>query len=588
MAGVTPSPECEGLWRVTIRLYLCRSRDVDICAELPRTTANFAIEDFEVDLRKYGSVEAIVDDIVEELGDKFIRAFRGVPEIAEKAEAYKTGIRPAVFEHVWEDLRDYLTYLSDMVKRCEEVGTPPERERISYGYPRMYSELEYDEELIRCECVPTALAIIAKYTDVSTAVEKTPEEFIRWKMGRIPECERRVIEPIAFTPSPLEEVLTRAGLRRWAYEVYPTSKEARKVAGAKYKRFKEVSDRRQALADLAVMLQESDMYRLGISSKYIPMVDVDRKEGVCSEWVDDFADWLFRWLGKPVAVLETENGYHVVPLIELKSLDDAVNSISAEISRLLRNIQLELGRDIKLEDVLTDSREFINRLNARRPYVREVIRNMQERIRWLEYRLRLIRRHAYYVEGGKVLPYFDEFYETLRRFMAWMGTVYKHVIYTQRCVDPLFVELTIKNHKTTLRISGKPCKPYDIRLIKVFERYEVPPSRVITVSPDIKSLELLYAMALRYGVDRSTLIRASIRWAYEEIQKMSREELERYTAVEGGYMIKTVRMREGMVRWVDDKCRRLGISRSAFVRACVKRFSEVTLSADAVKALGEL
>ena len=62
---------------------------------------------------------------------------------------------------------------------------------------------------------------------------------------------------------------------------------------------------------------------------------------------------------------------------------------------------------------------------------------------------------------------FEEFYRTLKRIAEVRDPRFPWTVFTDACVDKAHVECSIKYHRTTLRISAKAGKDYDIKLLYV-------------------------------------------------------------------------------------------------------------------------
>jgi len=241
-------------------------------------------------------------------------------------------------------------------------------------------------------------------------------------------------------------------------------------------RWKCIKDRMRALTVLSTALERSDKFYLGISTTNVPFIDADRKGGICGETLREFTRWVSRILKCRVAVLETDRGYHIVPLTTLVNESKMYEEIGGEIGRVMSEITALLSRyagyyvveraRLRPEDVVRET-EIYARLRSRVP-IREMprLRSLESRLAELIVQRNIVRikmREGRFYVGGR--PTFEEFYRTIVR-LAEMGDVrYPHIRFIVYCIDMNHVEMSIKYHRTTLRISGKPCKPYDIKLL---------------------------------------------------------------------------------------------------------------------------
>lgn len=221
-----------------------------------------------------------------------------------------------------------------------------------------------------------------------------------------------------------------------------------------------LTERPKALLRLATLLHISENYRLGISSDSIIMFDVDFRERICRIWWVVIAHWLKRTYGGRVAVFDTERGYHIVLLRELPNKQVERARLNAKI-RELEKKRLSLLNDIA---ILKRQLKTVFREDAKRKLY-ETYRRLTE----VNRELRELRRDLKRLEEYTPLHLFwDNAYEyamdCIRRARKGERLLYLHEKAFARCLDPMHVELTLKRKYTTLRISAKPCKPYDIKL----------------------------------------------------------------------------------------------------------------------------
>lgn len=231
-----------------------------------------------------------------------------------------------------------------------------------------------------------------------------------------------------------------------------------------------VHERCKALFKLAYLLRESPNYRLGVSSDRIVMLDVDcSKSRICWIWGLWIAEWLSKALNCDVVVFRTENGYHIVALKELESREEEITRLTGELRRLQiekERLEKEIDRLIREWRYLRDRGRY---REARE--VREKIVHPKYGLRWRLLRvigeIKKLQRELEYLTEYRVrepyaLRYWEQVYEILRDTFR-RGKPYWYWEYAVlKCLDRLHVEITLKRHYTTLRISGKPSKPYDI------------------------------------------------------------------------------------------------------------------------------
>lgn len=178
---------------------------------------------------------------------------------------------------------------------------------------------------------------------------------------------------------------------------------------ARYTRYK----RESALAALAYGLMTDRVNRLGVSSDQVPMIDYDATVDSCRQLYTSFAVDLSQFY--PIVEIRTERGYHIIVLT-----------------------------------VLVPYRTLMGYLGDLKKEVKELRR----------YRARLTTDDvdAWIKAFEKVLK---DSTDTFEGFYKWLQTRYADLL-QNRCIDPLHVELSVVRGYTTLRISGKENKPYDI------------------------------------------------------------------------------------------------------------------------------
>jgi len=243
-------------------------------------------------------------------------------------------------------------------------------------------------------------------------------------------------------------------------------------------RWRCIEDRDKALAVLATALEVSDKYLLGISTTNVPFIDVDKKDELCTKLLDEFIEWVKRLLKCDVAVLETDKGYHIVPMTVLVNESELYEKISARIGRTYSKILDILTRYVTYDYIRAvglEPRDVVRNTEVWRKVLNRVPRKMYPTLLGLadslkEYYsqrniVRVKMREGEFYVGGK--PTFEEFYRTLKRVAEVRDPRFPWTVFADACIDKAHVECSIKYHRTTLRISAKAGKDYDIKLLYV-------------------------------------------------------------------------------------------------------------------------
>ena len=243
-------------------------------------------------------------------------------------------------------------------------------------------------------------------------------------------------------------------------------------------RWRCIEDRDKALAVLATALEVSDKYLLGISTTNVPFIDVDKKDELCNKLLPEFIEWVKRLLRCNVAVFETDKGYHIVPMTTLVNEGELLSRISARIGEVFNELVSVLSRYIPYdyirrvgltpEDVASNTDRW-RRIQVRlTPKAYQTVMGYVRRLQDYVVARRIILVKTY--EGvlkvrGRIT--FEEFYRTLKRIAEVRDPRFPWTVFADACVDKAHVECSIKYHRTTLRISAKAGKDYDIRLLYV-------------------------------------------------------------------------------------------------------------------------
>jgi len=243
-------------------------------------------------------------------------------------------------------------------------------------------------------------------------------------------------------------------------------------------RWRCIEDRDKALAVLATALEVSDKYLLGISTTNIPFIDVDRKDELCTKLLDEFIEWVKRLLKCDVAVLETDKGYHVVPMTVLVNESELYEEVGARIGEIYGKVLDIVTKYVTYDYIRAvglEPRDVVRDTEAWRKVLSKVPRKMYPTLLGLVSKLedyyvqreiiRVKMREGHLYIGGK--PTFEEFYRTIKRIAEVRDPRFPWTLFADACIDKAHVECSIKYHRTTLRISAKAGKDYDIKLLYV-------------------------------------------------------------------------------------------------------------------------
>jgi len=242
-------------------------------------------------------------------------------------------------------------------------------------------------------------------------------------------------------------------------------------------------ERESALFDLKYSIYRSakekrgteKCWRLGISSDNIIMLDLDikkrgRRKRCTIRDVEAIATWLSNLINACIAILKTEKGYHMIVLKMLPSRRRMYECLGTALSVIDREIE---------------------RLRRRRIYqplyelerIRGVIKGVAES----------------YIESIKDTDTWDFYYEMIHRCFKE-----EHIPicrYINRCIDELHIEATLRKGYTTLRISGKPCKKYDIDFQELIIGYEVWGIREEIITTRCRAEDIRTPIYKRYMVE---------------------------------------------------------------------------------------
>ena len=176
----------------------------------------------------------------------------------------------------------------------------------------------------------------------------------------------------------------------------------------------------------------------------VPMLDYDAKSVECSVLFPSFERELARKLGVAVAVIKTERGYHLIPLMSLFPK----GRIVAELASMKAYAEEMIRKGMKPRVLPSEIDAYIDTLTS--------------------------------IENPRL--FFDDFYK-------WLIKEFSPYIH-YGCLDIAHIDATIRRRYTTLRISGKECKPYDIH----FLHFMTPDGIPIAERPSI----YLYSFKPRY------------------------------------------------------------------------------------------
>jgi len=193
-------------------------------------------------------------------------------------------------------------------------------------------------------------------------------------------------------------------------------------------------DREKALISLMYGLRSGRFNRLGVSSDEIPMLDYDATTDLCRNVYRRFVRDLSRVY--PLVEITTERGYHLIILKRCIPMKRVVGYIMT--------YQRPEGDKTKIMRYERKMKRLEEKGVLCRPLAR--MRNW-ERDEW---------RIAIVNQATNNPEWFEGFYQ-------WLKAVYAFYV-NNNCVDYLHVDISIQRGYTTLRISGKEGKPYDLYL----------------------------------------------------------------------------------------------------------------------------
>ena len=239
--------------------------------------------------------------------------------------------------------------------------------------------------------------------------------------------------------------------------------------------------RRTAVVGLIQGLIRGTQNRLGVSSDMVPMIDYDARRVECNILFPSFEAELAKKLGVDIVVIKTEKGYHLIPLM-----------------------------------VLYPKGRMIAELSALKAYVEKVIREIEiGRLPRAEYPRILPGEIDAYIsvlsEVENPQMFFDDFYRWLQREFD--------IYLSMGCIDPAHVDATLRRRYTTLRISGKECKPYDIRYLHIVSpdgtRWAIPLLEYLNLwEPKRRCVDIRRVLELIYRV-----VRARYPWVRTEAHR---------------------------------------------------------------------
>ncbi len=190
----------------------------------------------------------------------------------------------------------------------------------------------------------------------------------------------------------------------------------------RYDREKIIYQFKYRIMDAVLKKKHPEIYRVGISSDVVPMFEMDTRDIIVAL---EFTRKLCELTGHHAVISRTDNGFHIIVLAQLYNPNIPVRIWTGELGYVLRWFEYKWHdrRDMYLEEVKRLNRLIIGWANA-------VLRDW--RLNW-------------------ELLY--------REMLRWI----KEQLHGAQYLDKLHIEMSLKRHYTTLRISGKPCKRYDIK-----------------------------------------------------------------------------------------------------------------------------
>ena len=202
-------------------------------------------------------------------------------------------------------------------------------------------------------------------------------------------------------------------------------------------------DREKALVSLMQGLLADRFNRLGVSSDEVPMLDYDATSELCRNvyrrFVRDLSDMC------PLIEITTERGYHLIAIKRCIPMKRVVGYIMM--------YQRPAEDRVKIMRFERKMRRLEEQGKLCRPLYQ--LRNW-ERDEW---RIAIERQSYLNPE------WFEGFYQ-------WLREVYAFYV-NNNCVDSLHAVISIQRGYTTLRISGKAGKPYDMFLSGLWWRGRV-------------------------------------------------------------------------------------------------------------------
>jgi len=218
--------------------------------------------------------------------------------------------------------------------------------------------------------------------------------------------------------------------------------------------------------------------RLGVSSDMVPMIDYDARTTECRLLFPSFERELAKKLGVDIAVIKTEKGYHLIPLMVLYPKGRMV----AELSALKAYIENLIRKGITPRILPGEVDAYIDALTS--------------------------------IENPQLM--FDDFYRWLQKEFD--------VYITYRCIDMAHIDATLRRRYTTLRISGKECKPYDIEFLHFMTPEGIPISIEIFIylnvyKPNYRCIDIKHVIRLVHNI---------VRVKYPWVRREAHERLMRY------------------------------------------------------------
>jgi len=162
-----------------------------------------------------------------------------------------------------------------------------------------------------------------------------------------------------------------------------------------------------------------EVYRIGVSSDVVPMLEFDYKDIIVAL---DFTRKLCELSGHFAVLSRTDRGYHIIVLAELYNPIISVRLWTGIVSTFMRRYEWKWSREY-----IEEARR-INRMVSDIAY--NTLRDW--RLNWYEF-------------YNEMLRWIDE------------------NLHNSQYLDRQHITMSLKRHYTTLRISGKPCKKYDIK-----------------------------------------------------------------------------------------------------------------------------